>query len=116
MIVALQCVFSLMAFYSGSWVSDTVVERLQPSAREALEWHYLWGRVVLLGSLVTGVVVVVGTIATRHERPFAFLAILISFSLSALSLIAGATGGVLVHEHGINLLFTEPQREMSSNP
>jgi len=97
-----------MAFYSGSWVSDAIAERLQPSVREALEWHYLWGRIVLFGSLVTGAVVVVATIATRHERHFALLAIILSFSLGVLSLIAGASGGELVHDHGINLRLLEP--------
>lgn len=107
-LIALQCIFTVMAFYSGSWVSDTIVERLQPSVREALEWHYLWGRVVLFGALVTGAVVIVATIATRHERHFTFLAILLSFSLSVLSLVAGASGGGLVHEHGINVPLLEP--------
>jgi hypothetical protein len=106
-ILALQSVFTVMAFYSGSWVSDTIIERVQPSVREAIEWHYLWGRIVLIGSLVTGAVVVVATIATRHERCFALLAVFLSFSLSVLSLVAGASGGELVHDHGINFLFLE---------
>lgn len=114
-LVALQSVFTVMAFYSGSWSSDTIVDRLPIGAREALDWHYLWGRIVLLSSLVTGTVVVVATIATRHKRRFAFLAICLSFSLSILSLIAGASGGGLVHEHGINLLFIERSAGENSN-
>jgi len=108
-LVILQIGLAAWAFYSGSWTTDGIIEDVHPTAKEALEWHYFWGRVLLLASLVTGGAIFVGIIAVRHEKTFAALALLMSLFLCLLSIFTGATGGSIVHEYGMNTLLIPPE-------
>ncbi|MCI5066604.1 hypothetical protein MRY87_12850 [bacterium] len=96
---------SLFAFYSGSWSGDLIVERLSPEASESYSWHYLWGRLSLFTSVVTAILVLFATLATKKREIFFWSALISALTLTTVILLAATSGGELVHTHLTPRLF-----------
>ncbi|MCB0320210.1 MAG: hypothetical protein KDD60_04735, partial [Bdellovibrionales bacterium] len=92
-----NCGAALCAFYSGQWAAELVRDELNAIQTASLEWHQVFGRVVLaLSATLAGMSYIALHVDKRRGAIRMCIGILVSMLL-LVCMFSGYTGGLISH-------------------